>query len=272
MRHNSLFILLTLAVGLAATSAFAEGDDIWRRNGYEKISIYWTKGGKKTLLKEWYLAELGQWKLDGRAEKDPVTGQMVTWSGPRMSKLVDIALRGMNLHDRGTVDILVVRSNDGREVAVPRAVVRKYPLILALMKNGNLLESQNKPFKTIVPWTSMSSIKETPFPLNKYFVAGVKEIELANAAEKFGKFVLSKRSDPVALRGERVFRWSCMGCHETAPKKFLRDSFQITQNDAIKTKHSSIGSYMPPLSGNDVRGVNSYLDAFLREQRILNSE
>jgi len=230
-----------------------------------RIDVSWEYKGKARALKTWYLEELLEWRGAISRERAPQDTGLSLWRGPRLSKLVQIALKGMPLQDQGIVDLIVLKGEGDREVSVPRAFVRKYPMILAVEKNGASLPQQTQPVYTIVPWNTEPELMKEIYPAGNYFIEKVKAVVLTNHQDRYSKFYLERRTDPMAIRGERVYSFNCMGCHNASQlSNAIHLVSQIGEGHLIE-RHRQKVNYMPQLSDSDQKGLVSYLKAYLSE-------
>lgn len=220
-----------------------------------RVSFVWRDSGKDQVLNDGPLS--GQSKALWRItqEKDPVSGQVVTWQGFLLSGLIDQALSQLTLEQRASVDLVILKGKDGTTVRVPRAFITQYPVVLALKRSGEELGDRG-PVISVVPWTSSKKAALEALPLEKFFVPGVETIVLTNGKILFGEYLLRKRSDPRAVRGEKLYVQTCMGCH--APGTLKRAS--SLENIQTPEFHRSVKG-MPQFGDPERRALVTYFRA-----------
>src|SRR6185437_7186100 len=133
-----------------------------------------------------------------------------------------------------------------------RSFIVKYPMLLAVRENGKKLDE----LKSVAPWTSHPRTRKEGLPLETYFVSGVNEIDLDNYRERYGDIFLKERTDPVAMRGEKIFIQGCLGCHDSQPGMVKARNWQGT--------HPSVNGG-PELNKPEFRALNSYLRIYREE-------
>jgi mono/diheme cytochrome c family protein len=128
-----------------------------------------------------------------------------------LSDLLEKSLESVPAERRSLYDLLIVKGAGGTQALLPRAFVIKYPILLASRREGKDLGARGP--MTVLPWTSNSKIRGETASLITLFVEGVSSIELANFKEQYPEYLLRKRTEPAAVRGEKLFREGCMTCH-----------------------------------------------------------
>lgn len=244
---------LALLVSLSAGPAFAEG---------HRLSIVFRDGGAEQELKSWTVAELSKGKQTSSQEKDPASEKIARWKGPLLGPMIETALAQVPLEKRAQVDLIILKGNAKSEAVIPRSFVVKYPLLLAV--GGEL--GERGPLFSVAPWTSRGkAIEKEELPVLTYFVPGLQRVELTNSHEKFGYVYLRKRTDPIALRGEKRFVQSCLACHGTGRAPTLTDLSNETHSRALaSTGHPKIKG-APDLDERERRSLQTYLEAIRAE-------
>ncbi|MBL7714688.1 MAG: cytochrome c [Bdellovibrionales bacterium] len=172
---------------------------------------------KNPVLKTWAIAELKGMKQVTRSEKDPQDGKMVAWKGVLFSSLIDEVLKSLPAEVKAQIDLVVFRGKGGTQALVPRAFTVKYPVLMALGASGKEGGFNDLgPVYSVIPWTTVGKIKSEEAPVQSFFIPGVSEIQFSNYRKVFGKFFLAKRTDPAAMRGEKLFVQNCISCHGAA--------------------------------------------------------
>lgn len=230
----------------------------------KELQIYWRQDDKISLLKNWRVEELSNWKSVPKTERDPRTKSLAKWEGIELDKLVDVALIDLNVNQKARVDLIILKDKNGEEVFVPRAFTRKHSVILALNRNGESLNDQG-PLYSIAPWNSDPAVQKEIYPVQKYFVPAIREIMLTSYRERFKPSYLKRRTNPFALRGERLFVRNCMSCHNTKDIPSFNDlAKRMAKPDYLQQSHQAL-SEMPMLGVKDQESVMSYIQEFSAE-------
>jgi hypothetical protein len=124
------------------------------------------------------------------------------------------------MESRAQIDLIVLKGQSGEQALVPRALMTKYPLLVATRQDRAVQDSHG-PLSVVVPWTSKPTIQNEGLPLESFFVSNLTQVELTNYRHQFGGLFLKRRTDPSAMRGERLFVQSCAGCHESGRSQTL---------------------------------------------------
>ncbi len=214
-------------------------------------------------------------------EKDPATGKTASFEGVALSGLVERLLEQVPLEQRAGVDLVVLRGHNKEEVFVPRWLVTRYPVLLSVRTEG-----EQRTFQTVVPWTTKPAIANEGLPLERYFVRDVAEIELTSYQTRYKPLYLSRRTDPAAVRGEKIFVQNCMGCHAAPSQGAAKDpalgqgvpspvvTFVSKLLPEPKTRSVASGHH-PSVTGystfntTQLRALGSYLNAFRSENPAL---
>ncbi len=229
------------------------------------LQVVFRDEGKEQELKSWTIEELTRSKQVTSHEMDPSTSKVVRWKGPLLAPLIETALNQISLEKRAQVDLVVLKGQDNAQAVIPRSFVVKYPLVLALSMEQRDLGSRGPVF-SLAPWTSRGkAIEKEELPVETYFVPGLKTVELTNSHEKYGYVYLRKRSDPLALRGEKRFVQSCLACHATGRGPALSDVSSESRARALASAgHPNIKG-APKLDEKERRSLQTYLDAIRAE-------
>ncbi len=211
-------------------------------------------------LKAWTQDELRSLKRHSSREKDPSTGQVVKWEGILLSEVVEQALKGLSARTKAEIDLIQLRNGAGEKALIPRAFVVKYPILLAFNRENHSL-GQKGPY-SVIPWTSKSKVLTEGAPLERFFLPGVAELEFLNSQELYSSYRLKRRTDPAAMKGEKIFLRTCVSCHATG---LGPNMVQVTQVQAsqklVGQGHPSVAG-APKLEGPELRFLSTYLTAF----------
>jgi len=235
-----------------------------------ELKVFWKMGAQSKQLKSWTLTELLNWKLDQKREKVPQESSVALWEGVDFNKLIDVALEGVTLHERGEIDLVLLKGQDNKVITVPRSFIRKFSFLLAIKKNGKPLTAPYAPFFSVVPVSSLSAgdkrkLDEEIYPLHLFSVTGIKEITFTRVQDQYGSLFLRRKTNPLALRGERVFVWNCNTCH--AMDKVSPDprwSKAIESSELFKT-HKNKGLILPDFNRLDRLGLIAYFEQHQKE-------
>lgn len=222
-------------------------------------------------LKVWEMADLSKLQMKSSVEKDPVTGKMVKWDGILLSKLVEDVLKDLALEHRAQIDLIVLRGKAGDKAVIPRALITKYPILLALNSEKNKKLENRGLIYSVMPWTSKPRILGEELPLERYFIPQVNRIELTNYRQLYDPLYLKRRTDPSAMRGEKIFVQNCVGCHSepttTVPTALMGAMARGAGSDSnykVNYAHPSVQGG-PKLSERDIRSIWRYLEEFKEE-------
>jgi hypothetical protein len=239
-------LFLSLAV-LAIPTVGHSADD-------ESLKVVWLGPQGEQVLGNFKLSELPASARKKSKEQDPQGGEVVQWEGYLLSALIEHAWSALSVDQRATVDLILLKGKDGASASVPRVIVDKNPVILAVKRKGQPLGARG-PIFSVAPWTSQSKLKQEPLPWERYFVSNVQEIVLTNAQTEYGNYFLSKRSDPRALRGERLFVQGCVGCHDSSVSADKKKPYALTLAKGVE--HKAVPG-LPHFSANDQKALQSY--------------
>ncbi|HUP58189.1 MAG TPA: cytochrome c [Bdellovibrionota bacterium] len=221
--------------------------------------------GSKT-LKAWDLPAFQKLKSASTREKDPETGEVVSWRGPMLSHLIDQALEGLTVAERAQIDLVILRNAKGTQAFVPRFLISRYPLMMAWERGSREPGlGPRGPWYSIVPWTSKPRILEEQLPLERYFVPGLRQIELTNYRNLYSAYFLKKQTDPLAMRGEKIFMQNCLGCHNPSQAPNIA-SADPTKSRVLATQgqHATVKG-VPQLEAKQWRALINYFEAFRSE-------
>lgn len=212
--------------------------------------IYRSDQGAKP-LKTYTPADLKRLKRTSLSEKK------VQWGGVRLDALILDALQGLTAPETARIDLLVLVTSTGSRIQIPKSFAMKYPVLLADTRAGGALTefSSVLPFSSSVDGPKMTAEK---LPHERYALSGVHEIWLMNYRDFYGPLLLTKRTDPLQLRGEKLFVQSCMGCHaKTAKWDASKGPLEPFQPSLAMPTHPPV-SGVPALSERDRRALEAY--------------
>jgi hypothetical protein len=240
----------------------------------DHLVVAWTPAGQNQDLKTWSVHELSdgtQFKHFVSQEKDPVTGKMTRWQGVLLSQVIEKVLNHLPLENRAQVDLVVLRNDLGARALIPRALVIKYPILLALQaKTVSSAQDGRGAICSIVPWSSKPRILHEDLPLESFFVPKLTRIELTSYKDQYGSLFLRRRTDPSAMRGEKLFVQNCVSCHAvgqgpTNPGITLQD--EKKEKQFAQNGHPAVNVKLK-LSERDRKSIVRYLDAHRMENPV----
>ncbi len=204
-------------------------------------------------------------KVRSSRERDPRTGEVVEWKGTLLSDWVTEALSELSPKTRAEVDLLLLKTVKGDQAWMPRAFVVKYPILLAGQRGSKSLGDQSP--QIVLPWTSRTrvDINQEEMPLEILFLQGVRSIEFANSKERFRDYRLTRRTDPSAIRGEKLFMSSCISCHAQGQGPALEVITQEVHAQKIESTGHPKVPHGPALDEKERRSVGSFLSALRAE-------
>ena len=267
---RSFYSSLILLIGLGSNAwGSVQGSEF-------RLVTYWKAHGQVQELKHWTLGELAQLKRSQTREKDPHSGKVLQWEGVVLSQLVDSALEKLPLESRAQVDLVILKGDDGDQAVIPRSFINKYPFLLAYRWNPGASSSLSHlgPLFSVVPWTSKPSVFNEDLPIEKYFVKSLSKVELASYRELYGQLYLKRRTDPFAMRGEKLYVQNCVSCHHESsggggPHLLLADE---RSHRFMHEGHPSLHATPVRLTDRDRRSVLRYFEAYRSENAAPSSE
>jgi hypothetical protein len=181
--------------------------------------------------------------------------------GVVLSKLLDDAMAGLTAEARSQVDLVILKGDDGRQASIPRAFITKVPMRI-VVEGGK--GSQTR-FRAVVPeYGRVRSLRED-LPWGTYEVPAVSRVELTSYQTLWGSQFLKRRTDPAALRGEKLFVQNCMSCHASAVPEWKGKGPGFAQAlPQALSRHPQIQG-LKPLDGRSSRALVSYWTAWSTE-------
>ncbi|MFZ9596242.1 MAG: hypothetical protein ACO3A2_09210 [Bdellovibrionia bacterium] len=229
------------------------------RDAFRLITA-WTESGKNQELQAFTLSELAHLKKTQSQERDPVHGKMVKWKGVLLLSVVEKALDQLSAESRAQIDLVVLKGAQGSRALLPRSILTKYPVFLAFTQDSPF--SDRGPLYSIVPWSSRPRIVEEGLPLGTYFVPQVERIELANSHDQFGELYLKRRTDPSAMRGEKLVVQNCVSCHQPGETRV----FQFSELSRLSLGGHPQGNSVFQVNEKTKKSISSYLNAYQAEK------
>ncbi len=279
-----LGMILSFVWGVQEVRSGSISDSLARtleaRSSSGGLRAIWTGSGMQQELTAWTLSDLMRLKRVMAREKDPETGRWVHWEGVLLSYLLDLALENLPVERRAQVDLVLLKSRSGQTAFIPRALIGKYPLMLALPvaqseeggPQGENGTQSTALLHSVVPWSSKPKILTEELPLESFYISDVTRVELTSYQDRFSSFFLKRRTDPSAIRGEKIFVQNCVCCHglrQSAPSSWeslgsLASFSKMKGDQAVRSLSSQRhprGSFIVSLNERDRRSIVRYLEA-----------
>ncbi len=212
------------------------------------FQAFWRHAGQAQVLKTWNGDEIRAFKQTASRERDPGSGELTQWRGVLLSSLLESALSTLSTENKAQIDLVILKNESGLQALIPRALTVKYPVLIAFKKDLSSLDS-------VIPWTSRSKVMQENLPLESYFLKHLTQVEFTNYKELYSEYFLKKRTDPAAIRGEKIFIQSCMACHYGSQNKAAVQVF-LKAHPKVKG--------LPKMTEKDLRSLESYYQARLQ--------
>lgn len=233
-----------------------------------RLEVVWAVSQPPRTLKVWTWEEVRARKTVKSSEKDPESGQVVSWQGVSLEKIIEESMSALSVDETASIDLIVLKGAKGAQADIPRALAVKYPLFLAHTRDGRPVDGRG-PLVSVIPWSTKDKLAKEMLPITKYFVSGVNRVELTNYQVWYpSAFFLRRRSDPLVIRGEKRFVQACAGCHgwKEMPKNPGLGDFltQAEEGKLFGPMHQKVDG-MPHFEDMDQRAIRSYLKAIQSE-------
>jgi len=240
-----------------------------------RLVAAWTPVGQNQELKAWTLKELNDsshFKRHSSQERDPITGRLVKWEGFLLSQLIEKALNDLPSESRARVDLVVLKGISGDRALIPRALISKYPILLALQwDKAKLGQSGDRgSIYSVVPWSSKPKILNEDLPLENFFVSRLSRIELTSYKDQYSSLFLKRRTDPSAMRGEKLFVQNCVSCHSVGAGAVVSGvSFkdETKERQFASMGHPAVKGTLK-LTERDRKSIMRYLNAHRMENPV----
>jgi hypothetical protein len=200
------------------------------------------------ILQESDVKSLGS--LKSLNEAWPGTQRRSAWQGYLIADVIQKALDQMTVEERAQIDLVILQAGEGdgaQRALLPRALLKNFPFLLATLRDG---KSSAKGWVSVPPLASRSKLQAEGLPIESYFLENVSRIELANSKERYKAAILLRRTDPIAVRGERVFVSSCLACHDSGRAPRFEGSGRATTATNTQPATSVISTVASHLSNS----------------------
>lgn len=261
--------LLVLGLAGGAISPWCSASDI---PVDATLQVQWDApgGSAPTVLKTFTLSELQARKWSVLNEKDPLSPkkEVAKFQGLSLAALVEEATKSLTAAERSTTDLVILKTRHSAEISLPKAFLVKYPQIQVAFKRNSLSLGEDAP-RIILPATSNAKIQKENILLEPMFITQLASVTLTSYERRSNGFFLTRRTDPAAMRGEKLFLQNCISCH--AQKEAV-----LTHLTAAEKIEKVAQGEHPVVPGNHgfqslfdkkaLRSLVSYLAAFRFEQ------
>jgi len=228
--------------------------------GESPLAVVWHQPQGDQVLKTFSRAELRALKASTFREKAPTSAGPSEWKGPLLGSILDAAMQSLNSEAKSQIDLVVLKGAGGEQAWIPRAFVVRYPVLLAA--EG---KSAGGTMMSVVPVSSKPKIRTEELPHGTYWVKDVQTVELTNYREKFGRFYLKRRTDPAAMRGEKLFIQNCMACHAPSSAQLTWSGWEVSALAQSLKKHPAKTGFIE-IQGKSEKALSTYWSAFRTEQ------
>jgi len=191
-----------------------------------------------------------------------------------MLTIIDETMKSLTAVERAQIDLIVIRNINGERALLPRSFVGKYSVLLARSRAGKPLAAALGPLYSVPSWTTRApKILEEKLPLESLFVPGVVEVVLTNYKLRLAQFLLLRKTDPSAMRGEKLFIQGCAGCHATrSPAGEAQVDSWVKAEALVKLRGVATSGHpsakgLPGYGDRERRALTSYVDALIEQQR-----
>jgi hypothetical protein len=119
--------------------------------------------------------------------------------GVLLTDLAAEALKALTAADKSRLDLVMVSLADGPQLWIPWAALKTLRLELKVPELTLKVRptSGDLPYAGVTAWEGHRA----------------SAVEFANVQQKLGPWFLTKRTDPIALRGEKLFVQGCASCY-----------------------------------------------------------
>jgi len=207
----------------------------------------------KRVLQTWRPEDLKKLPTRRIQETFPGNSKKTSFEGPTLDQIITQTLNHhLTVEERALIDLVVLKEKSGKEIFIPRSFITKYPVVYD--------RGQVTP-----PTSTRPKASDENLPVKSYFLKEVFEMDLAYSKERFGKVYLKNRSDPGAVRGEKFFVQTCLGCHGSTHHQKVYESVLSQPNNVEKLQNHQNVVGFPQLNKKVIQSLASYLQAYAKE-------
>ncbi|MBC7386837.1 MAG: hypothetical protein H7301_11840 [Cryobacterium sp.] len=217
------------------------------------------------------MADLAAKKSRTLREADPfgkISEEKVTFQGVGLSSLIEEMTKPLSASDRSSTDLVVLSDKNKNESLLPKAFLVKYPDILLALKKGGHDMGGDGP-ELILPISTNTKIRSENMLLETLALRNVKAITLTSYEKRYGAFFLKRRTDPAAMRGEKLTLQNCVVCHinpKEYKNKFVAPEMLLKlgrgEHPTVKDYSDHAVTFRSRFDDKSLRSLVSYLGAF----------
>ena len=189
---------------------------------------------------------LSKYKTKSAASKK--TGNIV-WKGYLLADLIDDRMASLPSEIKSQIDLVLLKGADHRTLALPRAMVQRYEVFIGFSNNE---------ITALIRETPRGPAGDIRVPIQATSLKGVTGIELTSVRDRYPTALLKRRTDPSAMRGEKIYVHSCLGCHGAG---MGGDSVKIAEvlrsKEALFDEHPITHGFINPTSA-ELRALHTY--------------
>jgi hypothetical protein len=238
------------------------------QNNAASLILAWEPLGSSqpVQLKSYLISDLESRKLVSLTEKDPLSESAgsARFQGVSLSKLVEEATKSLTAAERSTTDLVILRTRTGREAVMPKAFLVKYPQIQIAFKKDSASLGKDSP-RVVLPATTNEKITKENILLEPIFVTELASITLSSYERRYQPFFLKRRTDPSAMRGEKLFLQNCVSCHGQPQATLANLTLKDRLDRLAQGEHPEVPGnhgFKSLLDKRSIRSLVSYLEAF----------
>ncbi len=237
-----------LIIGLCALLGFF----LRSQTAHAGVTVVWQRPDSEQVLQSLSPGEgLGGFKQATARDKGK------QWKGAVLSSVLEKAMEKLTPENRSQIDLVVLKGEGGRQVWIPRSFVTKVPMVVVSESSG---------LRSVVPGDGKMRPATDELPWGAYGLQGITRVELTNYQDRLGGFLLKRRTDPAAMRGEKVFMQNCLACHADASAAWRTMGAGFTPKlEAQVQRHPSVPG-IKSLDERNARALVSYWNAWVAEQ------
>ncbi len=174
-----------------------------------------------------------------------------SYRGVLLSDFLDQSMASLSVAQRAQIDLLIFKNIKGREWTIPRAWIIQYPVRLGIT---------GEKFSVWIPSEALSQLAKQGKSKEDRFFEEVESVDLTSTLIRYAPLFLARRTDPSAIRGEKLFVQNCAECHASgmgpAPRQRTLASVATDHE-----KHAFLSRQEP----RALRALESYLESHRME-------
>ncbi len=198
--------------------------------------------------------------MAGGSSNEQVLREVLPSAGSRwvLPTLLEQSMAALTPEVRAQVDLVILRGESGQQAWIPRAFLSKVQMRLEKEQGPSTTQ-----FKTVMP-ASVRTPEDLPW--GTYEIKGVTRVELTSYQAQWGSHLLKRRTDPAALRGEKLFVQNCMSCHAAGVTQWKTVGSRFSEGLPRALSQHPMRDGLRKLDDRSSRALISYWNAWLSEQ------